>query len=312
MDYLEFDLDSAVATQTSIQGYASTDTPMFSMGRQIQNAVGFKIIETVIPASYFLVTDNTNLTTGYTRNYLTLVMFSGDITCGGITLTPNRTYTATQLATEVQTQLNASLQAGFYNPTATVTYNANTGKFTITITSNVLGVSQDLVLSMDPSLALIMGYAPATTTSDDLIQLTVSSDNSWVYTSTYIALTSGPNYINVNSKYFSSLVKNYLPQGPLGATGESNTQICQVPMYVDFGGISYWQDVQQDSFNLQNLFQINNFDLYLTLGTSTTPLVLNGIPWQCKIRVYIDTNTVAQSSAGNVDQLRVVRTVRQT
>ena len=60
------------------------------------------------------------------------------------------------------------------------------------------------------------------------------------------------------------------------------------------------------------MFQLETFDLYLTLGTSKIPLKLNGLSWQCKVRVFIETNTVGQSLAGNVEQGRVVKRIRQT
>jgi hypothetical protein len=316
MDYIEFDLDSAVSTQSSIPEYSSLDAPLFTMGRQIQNVVGFKIIETTIPTSYYTLTDEINKETNYARNRVNFAILAGGTNSvySYFDLTPNKNYTATELAAEIQSKIGTISLPLFDIPTTiitTCTYSTSTGKFTITMTPTPYWPSMEIRFIFDTTVAQLLGYQLPNSTDQSILVSQISS-STFSFVSSYVALASGPNYLHINSKFFSTIVKNYLPQGPLGTVGQTNEAICQVPVLTNFGGISCWQTAQPDSFNTQNLFQLEKFDLYLTLGTSKIPLKLNGLSWQCKIRVFIETNTVSRSMAGNVDQSRVVRMIGQT
>lgn len=310
MEYLEFDLDSAIATETAFTDYSSLDTPVFQMGRQILNVVGFKIIETTIPTSYYTITDDVNKDTGYQRNRVNWSLLQLGNDTGSFNITPNRTYTAAQLASEIQSKLPTTAPSLGVSMSWAVAYNSVLGKFEIIMTPTPSLPGLTLNLQFDESVAKLMGFLlPNSTAATYALSQTTNTFFSFV--SAYIALVSGPNYMQINSKFFSNVLKNYLPQGPLGTTGQTNEAICQVPIYTNFGGISTWQTSQNDTFNTQNLFQLDKFDLYLTLGTSKIPLKLNGLSWQCKIRVFMETNSVVESLAGNVEQARVVKRVRQ-
>lgn len=314
MDYIEFDLDSAVSTQSSIPDYSSLDAPLFTMGRQIQNVVGFKIIETTIPTSYYTVTDEINKEIGYPRNRVGIEI-TGPFypVVDNFLLTPNKNYTASELAVEIQSKIATLTYFGLPTTiTSTCTYSTSTGKFIITMTPSPYQTGMEISFFFDPSIAQLLGYQLPNSTSQSVVLVSETSSTTFTFVSSYVALASGPNYMHINSKFFSTIVKNYLPQGPLGTVGQTNEAICQVPVLTNFGGVSCWQTAQPDSFNTQNLFQLEKFDLYLTLGTSKIPLKLNGLSWQCKIRVFIETNTISRSMAGNVDQSRVVRMIGQT
>jgi|GEM_PF-1967116 hypothetical protein len=320
MDYIEFDLDSAVSTQSSIPEYSSLDAPSFTMGRQIQNVVGFKIIETTIPTSYYTVTNDLSKQTGYPKNRINIDIDAGTGSNSYSFDMDVKAYTGTLFASDFQAKLNSIFGTistiGFtILPTpitipCTCTYSTDTGKFTINMIPTPTYLTLTVTIRFDTTIAQMIGYQlPNDFTETVLISQTGTT---FSFVSSYVALVSGPNYLHINSKFFSNIVKNYLPQGPLGTVGQTNEAICQVPVLTNFGGISCWQTAQPDSFNTQNLFQLEKFDLYLTLGTSKIPLKLNGLSWQCKIRVFIETNTVSRSMAGNVDQSRVVRMIGQT
>ncbi len=320
MDYIEFDLDSAVSTQTAFTGYTALDTPTFSMGRNIQNVVGFKIIETNIPSSYYLVTDEVNSATGYWRNRVLVNIYKDAIDNWqtSFDITPYRYYTATELAAEIATQL-----ATIVNPGPGViwpitfatnfTFSTTTGKFTLTVVPSPYVAGLEITFQLDATLAQILGFAlPNLEDLNTSVLINQTSSTTFSWSSPYTALVTGPNYFQINSLKLSNVLNNYVPEGPLGTIGQTNPAICQVPIYMAYGGLNQWQSTQPDTFDTQNLFQLESFDLYLTLGTSKIPLKLNGLSWQCKVRVFIDTNTVGQSLAGNVEQGRVVKRIRQT
>lgn len=311
MDYIEFDLDSAVSTLSAFTAYSSLDTPTFSMGRNIQNVVGFKIIESNIPSSYFVINDEKQ-GNGLPNNYINFLDLSGEIFTGPIVI-PVKNYTGPELASTIATLMNASFGAGLFGPlTTTCTYEPNGSKFTIAIHSQdpTISVVNLEMLFASNDLPTILGFS----TPDKLgpQSYTVSSNQDWVFVSSSTALVTGPNYFQINSLKLANVLNNYTPEGPLGTIGQTDPTICQVPIYMAYGGLNQWQSTQPDTFDTQNLFQLETFDLYLTLGTSKIPLKLNGLSWQCKVRVFIETNTVGQSLAGNVEQGRVVKRIRQT
>jgi hypothetical protein len=315
MDYIELDLDSAVATESAFNDNSSLDTPVFELGRDLQNVVGFKIIETNIPSSYFTITDEVNSATGRQRNLLRVVI--GTMMGPGpfnLYITPNRKYTASELAAEIQS-LIGTLDLPLLIPpttiTSTCTYSDLTGKFTISMTPSPYYTNMSVTILFDESVAKLLGFQSPNST-DEQLQLYQISSTTFSFTSSYLALVSGPNYMQINSKFFSNVLKNYLPQGPLGTVGQTNTAICQVPVTANFGGVNYWQTIQPDSFDTQNLFMLDRFDLFLTLGTSKIPLKLNGLSWQCKIRVFIDRNYTASSLQGNIEQNRIIKRIRPT
>ena len=318
MDYIELDLDSTVATQSAFKDNSSLDTPVFELGRDLQNVVGFKIIETNIPSSYYLVNNEFNSEYNYTRNriYLTIVstVYPATLYVYYIEITPNRAYTAAELASEITTKFNAALTPNAYGVlTANVTYDSGSGKFKIIFTNSLLlGVNHDVTITMDPTIAVLLGLLPVNTTVTDKFQQSLVSKQVWNFSPQNVALATGPNYLQINSLKLCNIVKNYVPEGPLGTVGQTNTAICQVPITTNFGGVNYWQNTQQDSFDTQNLFVLDRFDLFLTLGTSKVPLKLNGLSWQCKIRLFIDRNYTANSLQGNIEQNRIIKRIRPT
>ena len=319
MDYIELDLDSAVATETAFKENSALDTPVFELGRDLQNVVGFKIIETNIPSSYFIVSDARDPVSGWLYNRIFFLFILSGVELGNIAvdIEANRSYTAQQLQAELQTKLNAA----FVNPilyvgtiTPTVSYNSNTGKFSIILTPSGVGNNAICRITfIDPKVGQMIGFIPITAQGNSRVDFNFDvGANYFPCNSPYLALTSGPNYVQINSLKLCNLLKNYVPEGPLGTVGQTNTAICQVPITTNFGGVNYWQNTQQDSFDTQNLFMLDRFDLFLTLGTSKVPLKLNGLSWQCKIRLFLDRNYTANSLQGNIEQNRIIKRIRPT
>ena len=54
---------------------------------------------------------------------------------------------------------------------------------------------------------------------------------------------TGPNYIYVNSSKVGQITNLYLPQGAFNlGGGNAGPQMAKIPVMVQPGGITYWQD----------------------------------------------------------------------
>lgn len=320
MDYIELDLDSAVATQSAFKENSSTDTPVYELGRDLQNVVGFKIIETNIPSSYYLIDDQTKGPWGYVGGRVSAQWGAG----GGFvqpqlltTIPANRAWTGATLAAYLQADWQNQISE-YPEASVSVVFNETTGKMTITAGLDTPNDTPTTVpfTFFDTMTAQMFGFLPANYYYNQLVPPNISfnstSNQTWTWTSPYVALPTGPNYLQVNSLKLCNLINNYVPEGPLGTVGQTNTAICQVPVTTNFNGVNFWQNTQQDTFDPQNLFILDRFDLYLTLGTSKIPLKLNGLSWQCKIRIFIDRNYTSTSLQGNVEQNRIIKRIRPT
>ena len=231
MDYIELDLDSAVATQSVFKDNSSLDTPVFELGRDLQNVVGFKIIETNIPSSYYLINDQTKGPWGYVGGLVAAEWGSHSPIegLGPSTYIPaNQAWTGPTLAAQLQTAWSALIDPVL---TCTVVYSNVTGRFTITITRSTPLSNPTTVplVFYDDTTAKMFGFLPASyyyyTPPDqpypDNIQFESTSDQTWSWTSPYIALPTGPNYLQINSLKLCNLLLNYVPEGPLGTVGQT-------------------------------------------------------------------------------------------
>ena len=312
MDYIEVEIDSTLATISNSSASAK-DTPLINIGRTLTNIVGAKILEVNIPFSYYVISDRFSAINGVLENRLGLV-WSG---AGNETIDiPPGNYTGTSLAAVIQTGLQAVVGSFFgdpFNPpaTASCTFNTASGKFTMTINQNPVGLTpvnaEALAFTYSTELGIILGF---TGTTINWTPQTLSA----VYTvsSINIANVTGPNNLYVNSVTLGNICKAYLPQSSL-VTGETNPQMAMVPVNVNPGGIIWWQDpAPQEVFDTKNLFSLSQMDLYITAGTDPRPLLFNGLGFQIKLMLFVRYNEQGVSQAGTLGQNRAVLSIRPT
>lgn len=317
-EYIELELDSNVAIQAGYPGQSSTDCPQFTIGRHLLNITGLKVLEVSIPFSYYTITSTPNFF-GIPGNRLTFYC-GGSLANNASIDIPAGNYTATGLASEMQSLMStssfvSSLTGFGMNVTTSsfsVTYNSQTGHFTWQVTetsasgNGPVGVyisATSQTYSFTP-LSQILGL-PITPVAGVQVG-TIST-----VTGTNVANLTGPNYLYVCSQTLGPILKAYVPQAPLGTSGQTNPQIALVPVNCNPGGTIWWKDPNSgiSPFDAQSLYQLNSFDLYLLLGTSTTPLQLNGLPWTCKILLELKSND-SVTQAGTMGQDRVIKRIK--
>jgi hypothetical protein len=319
MDYIEFEIDSTYATVSSITGFTPQDAPSIALGRNLTNVVGAKIMECNIPFSYYQVSAQLDLLrkSAYPENLFTINLGGFSVPRYDVTV-PEGFYNATTLCAAVKLAIETSWLTpvgGDLLPgakTVTVTYSTVTGKITIVINS-VAGFFTDqlnLIFSLSSypsSLAQTLGAA-----NQNLAPMIGTSPFVTTWTLPYIAQITGPNNLYINSSTLGNICKAYIPESAL-STGETNPQMAMVPVNVNPGGVIWWQDpVPNEVFDTKNLYSISRVDFYLTAGTSSNPLKLNGLGFQLKLVLYIKNNESGTSMSGSLGQNRAVLQVQPT
>jgi hypothetical protein len=300
-DYIELQLDSAAATKSN-SSLSIKNNPLFVLGRQISNVTGIKVMEVEIPFSYYVI-DGTSDASGSNNNNLIIPAYGTAIGAQQIEITPGQ-YTATTLVTELNSKFTA-LGASLVPTVAPIvaSFNVSTGKLTFTCTAAFsLGVN---------------GYSPALPMYDFLglpnsVVTATLSGGSYSIVAPYVAQITGADYIYINSKLLGPITKCWLPESTItGVTGQTNPQFAKISVNCNPGGVINWADPDPNYwFDTQNLFQLLNIDLYLTLGNSKKPLDLNGLGFSVKIALQINTNQLNQGFAGTTGQDRVSKRVR--
>ena len=325
MDYIEIEIDSSY-TLISDSALTPKDNPVVNIGRTLTNIVGAKILEVNIPFSYYAITDNVITVTGQTQNSF-YVIFSGAAISYFYVVIPPGNYTATALATEIQTQfVAASVNFPFTGGAPTCTYSATTGKFTFTMIQTTPGfvtfgqmVFSELydgnpvdlfqfgdTIPLQP-LAILLGF-----TSNVPVAVVTGGVTIFTWAAPSVANVTGPNHLYVNSKILGNICKAYIPESSL-VTGETNPQMAMLPVNVNPGGIIWWQDpAPHEVFDTKNLFSLQKLDLYITSGTNPTPLKFNGLGFQVKLLLYVKFPDQGFSQSGTVTQNRAVMQIRPT
>lgn len=258
-EYSELALDSADAS--SFSGNASSNPniykfswPAYFFTSKQDKVAGLKIISAEIPFVFDVINTSNNTFT-----------FTNVGTTYTVTITPG-TYTATALATELQTKL-AALSAGF-----TVTWSATSLKFTFT--HNQAG-TWSLFFASRNTAYLNLGFPVGVLYSGSGVSSIVSPST---------AMVTGPSYLYVNSSMIGSLINFNLADGnPRGGSGQ---QICRIPINSNYGSVIFYTDPDPTKFF--DFFagnQFDTFDFYLTLGAdqSQIPLDMKGVPWSIKL-----------------------------
>lgn len=265
MEYTEVYLDSSQSI-AAVGNYANTDNALFYFDYPIQNISYMKVIEAEIPVSYYTITSSNN----------TFTMTDGGGGSATVTLTPGN-YNSSTLSTTLAAALTAASPTG---KTYTVTFSSTTQKFTITVSSTTFtltfGTTGDDGQT-NPRFFLGMNAGANSSTLTSLV-----SPNT--------ANITGPNYLYICSDVLGGLVNSVLPNLSQNR-GQKGPQIARVPVNVNPGEVVYYNDpVPEKWFPLPNLLQIRQLDLYLTLGTSSEKIQLNGQPFSIKLGLLLNRN----------------------
>lgn len=205
------------------------------------------------------------------NNQFSLIEYPGPVSYGETI--PSGRYTASTLASELQTILNNTPNK---LNTYTVSYDTNSMKFTISATGNF-----QLDFTGSNSIGTALGFGPVLTPEGTSIQSTgvavLQSDNEIFITS---SLVSGIDN-GIVPWFTESTTTNYPDYGILAS----------VPINTCWGGvINYqteasepWQDCSQSSFSYQTISGTSvqiGFGLFFLSGT---PVDLNGAHWSANI-----------------------------
>lgn len=318
MEYTELFCDSAVAFNSSLGGSSSKNTPDFYVGNGFTDVLGIKVIEVIVPTSWYNVRDNIILgNQPANRIYFHTTSYQGT---GLYIDVPIGNYTALQLASTLTTLLNSAsfIAAILITPgwivtpgLGSVTYDPITSKFSwyfqidnMTVLDQIYmapyGGSNDMgLLDLNVLLGLDNGVTGLNLFTQTIVGSGIGDIVDMTFTSNY-ANPVGANYITVNSKKLGPILKciqnedvsNGQNTYGYDVIGLSSPAIAKVPLNVGNGEVQTWQDPgHAQVFETPFLRKIDRFDLYLTLGPYKTPIDLNGLPFQVKFKLLIKTDT---------------------
>lgn len=261
-EYNEFEIDSFDALQSNNTDYAITDWPRVYFGKPLDNIVAVKVLEATIPFTFYTINSTNNT---FTLNE------TAPVVTGTVTITPGTYYNINELATALQTALESLAGSG---KTYTVTYDDNTLKFTITVSSGTFTITPG-----SSQIAYILGLTPTG----------ANASTATILVTPNVARRLGQPYLYLNSRSLGAAINLFLNgDGIINAsgTGADGPQICMIPINAEFGeNITYTDPDPQKWFYLGTQNMQGTLDFYLTHGTANerTPLAMNGAGFSLKL-----------------------------
>lgn len=248
--YVELFLDSRVST-ASVENQTNLDYPTFTMTNPLVNIAYLKVLEAEIPFSYYILQPGFNTfslqETGQTRVTVTI---------------PPGNYTSSSLADVLKTRLDAASLGG---RVYTVEFNVVTQKFTISISSNTFVL---LFNDNQKTLQNMLGMAQVHNATASI-------------TAPFTAQITGDNYVYLCS---TKLAPSVMAQTPIS----KNVEITRIPITTNPGSVTFYTDPTPEKwFNVENLQNLQRFDLFLRLGSSTEILQLNGQNFSLKLGLLL-------------------------
>lgn len=273
--YNEWHIDSSEYT------YGTINTPTFSLQREFNNLIGFKVIECQIPFSYYVFQSG--------RNTFTLTEPTSSAT-GTVTIPPGN-YTPTSIAQVLKTELEAIGDA-----TYTVTYSNTTGKLSVTSSvAEAFVLTFPTIGTSEPAKWLGFQYGANTATAGGVLE------------APYIARLSGDDYIYICSKALGMFNNDTLRRGD---TAQSGPIIAKVPVNVNPGGVILWADPDPTKFFEVDVSVLTNTDFYIVKGWDiSTPLDFNGAPFSLKVSLITTDGTSAKRGSGALDYAPAKRSI---
>ncbi len=306
LKYTEFEFDSLVAENSLDSQYFTTDWPLFLLGKPLTNVAAIKVIEAQIPFSYYVFSS--------TNNTFTLTETVSGVPASATVTIPVGNYTSTTILPALKTALQAASVVNGNSFTYTVTYSTTTMLITITNNDTINGDTFTLTFGSglydlgQTNPRLWLGFSGGANTSSPVTGTTAGT--AILIAPSVINLT-GPNYLYVCSRFLGPMTKLYLPAysqlGVYGA-GADGPQIAKIPMGVGVGGVENWQDPDpQKWFDLENLTNMAQIDLYCVLGTASSqiPLDFNGQSFSIKLGVLTNETTHNDYLGGGKQNERV-------
>lgn len=306
LEYLEMQLDSYDAATSVAANVKPTDWPLFYLGKQLVNVAGMKIIEVEIPFSFYVFNQANNVFT---------ISIPSQSIAGLPVVIPVGNYTAESLATVLAQRLQAAVLAlvPLYPGIFTVTYSGgasvpSTGKFTFTLANGGADEPWSMAFGSQGdngnfSPRLFLGFNSGVSPS------TFVPGTGNVIQAQNVSQVTGPSYLYLNSRRLGSLANLYLPTGASNiGNGTTGPQIAKIPVNVQPGGTIFWQDPDPGKyFDFENVMNLSDLDLYLTLGNSSNqvPLQLNGLSFSVKIGFLINKIVSNNLLGGHVSANRV-------
>ncbi len=300
-DYMELELDSLDSGtngppgQAGITGVSPLDWPVFYVGGRtgtLPQVAAIKVLEAQIPFSYYVFTE---------ENGTFQVSVSGSPWVD-VTISPGN-YDISAIEAELSAKLTAT---GF--TTFTVTYVASLQKlnfavpggfdfqFQFNLPTNSGNVNPRLWIGFPGGISTSGADAPF----NELLSPNVIS-------------LGGPNYLYLNSTKIGQTTSIFLPKGAVNLSGgNQGPQLAKIPADVNSSGVIFWKDPDpQKWFDFEGS-TLNEIDLYLTMGntTSQTPLRLNGLPFSIKLGVLLRKMNNNEELSGMVGQGRVTKRIR--
>jgi hypothetical protein len=256
--YIELLLDSR-NSYSMAYNIPNTDWGGFYFTQPLENIAAIKIVQAEIPFSYYIMNSSNNSFT---------IQDAG----GTFPFTiPIGNYNAADLTSALTTGLNTSGTAITY----TITFSPSTGKFTITspsLSGFILMLEND-----KPMIGFTSGNWSATIIG---ATATLVAPN--------FAEITGPNFVYLCSNSIGVYTNCFLAATSTIGSGNDGPQMTRIPVNFLSGDIIYYNDPTPNHFfDMLTTTQLQRFDLYLTSGTSTVPLSLNGLSFTVKIGLYI-------------------------
>jgi hypothetical protein len=240
-------LDSAHRTSGTLEN------PTFNLkkpirSRQLGTPLKMSIVAIEIPFSFYIVNSSND----------TFVYNDG---VGDQTITfAHQNYSATELATAIQTAMTAASTGSF-----TAVYNRQTNKFTITYDAGAF-----TMLCSDATFTAkkLMGFSTADVAS---VADAITSVNG-------VGL-SGPNYMLIRSRALQS-------SNSYDAQNGASQAIARLPLVESAYSIIRFTDTSQIFLNDLSTVQVSEIDLELFDPESNATVDLNGLDWSCEMRFF--------------------------
>jgi len=294
-DYYEFAIDSRDFSGSGSGGVSGLNWPMFFVGGKtpLTNIVGLKILAAEIPFTYYVFNSGNN----------TFQVGQDGVTWADVSIPPGN-YTAENITAVLKDIIETAIPA----LTVTVTYSDITLKLNIASNGSLFLQFGDITNAGNTSVRHYLGFNYG-------VFGNVGPVNSQAPNA---VLMSGPNYLYINSTRFGALTNNYLPQGPNSIAGNTGPQMARVPVNADSGSIIFYRDPgtfflivdPEKYFFLGDSNSMQQIDFYLTAGTGTEPVDLNGVPFSLKLALLVQKMNHDETLSGMRSEGREVKRAR--
>lgn len=320
LKYYEFAIDSFDGGQPFASGVSKLDWPIFQVGgkRPLRNIAAIKILEAQIPFSWYTLNSSNNTFILEEAGAAPITVTMTWSAPGDALVPAEGNYSISDYVGTnglLTNSLNWASDANGVNTTFNSAYNDKV--FKIEIWNNVATPGRQFILKFgndatDPGNTnprYLLGFGPGNNTSQGW-----NSTVGDYLQAPFVAQTTGPNYLYINSQRIGNLTDMYLPKGAtnLGG-GNSGPQMCKIPVDCQPGGIIYWRDPDPEKyFDLENLDTLSEIDFYLTLGNSSgqVPLKLNGGNFSLKLCILENDLSHTTTYTGTVQNNRVTKRIR--